>query len=95
IKAFFAKNSIEVASEIAQKKAEAEFIVLLPSPVGKLKYYCVSKGKKTCSDADLSSAIVQGQLHKLPVLLLINGELTKKAQELLSREIGSITVKKL
>ncbi len=95
IKGFFSRNEIEIISETAAKKAEAEFIVLLPSPVGKLKYYCVAKGKKTCTDGDISSAIVQGQLNKLPVLLLTKGELTKKAQELLTMEIGAIVIKKI
>lgn len=92
---FFAKNSIELLSEGPAKKAETEFIALLPSPVGKLKYFCVVKNKKTCTDSDISFALVQGQLKKLPVLLLTKGELTKKAQELLSQEIGAIVVKKI
>lgn len=95
VKEFFAKNEIEIISETAAKKAEAEFIVLLPSPVGKLKYCCIAKGKKTCTDADISSAVVRGQLNKLPVLLLMRGELTKKAQELLTKEIGAIVIKNI
>lgn len=92
---FFAKNSIDVESESILGKSEAEYTVLLPSPVGKLRYYCIAKNKKTCTDSDISSAIVQGQLKKLPVLLLTKGELTKKAQQLLSKEIGAIVIKKL
>ncbi|HIG98336.1 TPA: hypothetical protein HA231_02850 [Candidatus Woesearchaeota archaeon] len=92
---FFTNNNIETVSENLAKKTETEHVVLLPSPVGKLKYYCISKNKKTCTDTDISSALVQGQLKKLPVLLLTKGELTKKAQELLSQEIGSIVVRKI
>ncbi len=95
ISEFFAKNAIEVVSESLAKKTETEHIVLLPSPVGKLKYFCISKNKKTCTDSDISSALVHGQLKKLPVLLLTKGELTRKAQELLSQEIGSIVVRKI
>ncbi len=92
---FFSGNSIEVESSTAASKSEAQYVVLLPSPVGKLRYYCIAKNKKTCTDSDISSAIVQGQIKKLPVLLLTKGELSKKAQELLLKEIGAIVVKKI
>ena len=95
VKEFFFKNEIEIISESLQKRSEAEYVILLPSLVGKLKYYCVAKSKKTCSESDISTAVVQGQLNKLPVLLLIKGELTKKAQELISKEIGAIVIKKI
>lgn len=92
---FFGKSNIEVESTASASRSELEYVVLLPSPVGKLRYYCIAKNKKTCSDTDISSAIVQGQLKKLPVLLLTKGELSKKAQALLSKEIGAIVVKKI
>ena len=92
---FFAKSSIEIESSDLSGKSEAKYVVLLPSPVGKLRYYCIARNKKTCTDSDISSALVQGQLKKLPVLLLTKGELSKKAQELLSKEIGAIVVKKI
>ncbi|MBI2175915.1 hypothetical protein HYU40_01010 [Candidatus Woesearchaeota archaeon] len=92
---FFAKNNIDIELERILSKSEAEYTVLLPSPIGKLRYYCIAKNKKTCTDSDISSAIVQGQLKKLPVLMLTKGELTKKAQQLLSKEIGAIVIKKI
>lgn len=92
---FFSANSIEVESSTAASRSEAQHVVLVPSPVGKLRYYCIAKNKKTCTDSDISSAIVHGQLKKLPVLLLTKGELSKKAQELLSKEIGAVVVKKI
>ncbi|MBI3036307.1 hypothetical protein HYY73_00920 [Candidatus Woesearchaeota archaeon] len=92
---FFAKSNIEIESSDLSSKSEAKYTVLLPSPVGKLRYCCIAKNKKTCTDTDISSALVQGQLKKLPVLLLTNGELSKKAHELLSKEIGAIVVKKI
>lgn len=92
---FLAKNSIVAEPASSTGKSEAEFVVQLPSPVGTLRYYCIAKNKKTCTDSDISSAIVQGQLKKLPVLLLTKGELSKKAQELLAKEIGAVVIKKL
>jgi len=94
VKEFLAKSSIEILPETASEKGD-EFSVLLPSPVGQLKYYCIARNKKTCTDSDISSALVQGQLKKMPVLLLVQGELSKKAQELLSKDVGAIVIKKI
>ena len=89
------KISIE-KYEIVRKKSEIDFILKVPSVVGDLDYYCKAKNKKRISDGDLSAAFVQGQLKKLPVLLLITGELTKKAQELLNTEFKKgLVVKKI
>ncbi len=91
---FFSRNSIEAESADVTSKSEAEYVVLIPSPIGKLRYYCMVKSKKTCTDSDISSAIVAGQLRKMPVLLLIKGELSRKAKELLAKDIGSIKIQK-
>ncbi len=91
---FLTQNTIEVLPGTDSEKGDG-FVVLLPSPVGKLKYYCIAKNKKTCTDTDISSALVQGQLKKLPALLLTRGELSKKAQELLLKEVGAIVIKKI
>ena len=92
---FLGKSNIEIESTASASRSEMEYVVLLPSPVGKLRYYCIAKNKKTCTDTDISSALIKGQLNKLPVLLLTQGVLSKKAQEMLSKEIGSIVVKKI
>jgi hypothetical protein len=93
---YFRKNGIEMISrDFNKKKTEAEFVISVPSPVGSIKYYCKAKDKKLCTDGDISSAYVQGQAKKLPVLFLSNGGLTKKATEMLEREFSSINVKSL
>ena len=82
--------------EVIRKKSEIDFIIKVPSVVGTLDYYCKAKNKKRVSDGDLSAAFVQGQLKKLPVLMVITGELTKKAQELLNTEFkNGLVVKKI
>ncbi len=95
---FFTKNNIEIETDLSEakpKKSEREYVVLLSSSVGKLRHYCIAKSKKTITDADISSALVHGQLKKLPVILLIKGELSKKAQELLAKDVGAVIVKKI
>lgn len=92
---FFKKNNIEIVDQKIKKKTEAEFIIKVPNAVGNLQYFCKAKNKKNCNDADLSEAIVQGQLKKLPVLFLTSGNLTKEAQLLLNNDQLNISFKKV
>jgi len=96
IKRFLEKNNIELIEEkIVKKKSDLDLVVEVPSAVGSLTYYCKAKSKKRISDSDLSSAFVQGQLKKLPVLFLTKGDLTKKAKEMLSKEFKNIKIKQI
>ena len=96
IKRFLEKNNIELIEEkIVKKKSDLDLVIEVPSAVGSLTYYCKAKSKKRISDSDLSSAFVQGQLKKLPILFLTKGELTKKAKEMLSKEFKNIKIKKI
>jgi len=86
-KRFFKNKEIDIIDfKILRKNSEIEFILKVPSTVGSFEYYCRAKNKKNLSDADLSSTYVQGQLKKMPAILLTTGELTKKAKELMSKE---------
>ena len=87
------KNRIIIKSmEIIRKNSEIDFILEIPSGIGTLEYYCKAKNKKRISEGDLSSAYVQGQLKKLPVLFLAKGELTKRAKEMLNKEFKNINI---
>ena len=91
---YFGKNKIEVLEQkVVRKNSEIEFTVGVPSPVGMLSYYCKAKNKKYISDGDLSSAYLQGQAKKLPILFLTTGQLTKKAKEILNLELKGMSVK--
>ena len=93
---FFEKNKINVvSSNVVKRNSEIDFIVDIPSVVGNLQYYCKAKNKKRISDSDLSTAYVKGQLKKLPVLVLSQGELSAKAQEMISKELSNLTFKKI
>jgi len=93
---FFEKNKIEIVeSTVLRKNSEIDFIIEMASPVGKLRYYCKAKNKKRVSDSDLSNAFVRGQMKKLPVLFLSNGELSKKAIELIDSELKGLNFKKI
>jgi len=93
---FFQRNKIDINSfQVMRKNSDAEFIVSIPSAVGFLEFYCKAKNKKKCNDGDISSAYIQGQLKKLPVLFLTTGELTKKAESMLSNEFNGLKVQRL
>ncbi len=94
---FFDENKIKaLEQQILRKNAEMNFILSLPTPVGEVKYYCKAKNKKRCDEKDLSAAILEAQMKKLPLLFLHSGELSKKAEELLkSPEFNNISVKNI
>jgi len=93
----FKKNNITIIEqELTNKKGtEIDMIIELPSAVGKLQYYCKAKSKKRINDADIASAVVQGQQRRLPTLVIITGEMTKKSKDMLHKEFKGITVQKI
>ncbi len=94
INEYFMQNKIRVIEENVMRKTEVDFIVEVPSPVGELKYFVKAKSKKKLNDGDLSSAFVQGQTKRLPVLVL-GRDLTKKAQDMLDNEFKGMKFKKI
>lgn len=86
VKAFFEKTGVVVKEcSIVKKKTEFDLIIELPSAFGRLPYYCKVRSKKKLNDADISAAFVQGQLRKLPILLITDGELNKQGQSVLDQ----------
>ncbi len=90
---FFKKNEITY-SEISGKKTDMECEIHIPSSIGRITCYCKAKFKKRITDADISSAYMQSQYKKLPLVFLYTGELAKKADEML-RDFPSIIIKNL
>ncbi|MFH0701222.1 MAG: hypothetical protein V2A62_02175 [Candidatus Woesearchaeota archaeon] len=80
---FQEKGIVLEQKEILRKNAEFNFILKVPSVVGTLKYFCKAKNKAKCDEKDLSSAYMEAQIKKLPLLLLYSGEFTSKAKEML------------
>jgi len=94
---YFADNHIIVHNKevMNRQKTEFDFIIEMPSPVGNLKYYCKARDKKKITDGDIASAMLQGQQKRLPTLVLINGEMTKKTKEMLNNELKGVAVYKI
>ncbi|MBW2981923.1 hypothetical protein KY343_03530 [Candidatus Woesearchaeota archaeon] len=94
---YFNQKKIQIVEyDIIRKNSEIDAVIKFYSVVGDLEYYCKAKNKKTITNTDLSNAFVQGQFKKLPVLFLMTGNLTKKAEELLNTEFKKgLVVKKI
>lgn len=86
------KKNIEILREIKQENKIC--IALVDSEIGLLKFLVYGINKKTLNEADLSLASTQGQEEKLPVLLVTQGKLTKKASEYL-KKLSNLTIYKL
>ncbi|NQU78253.1 hypothetical protein HQ545_00635 [Candidatus Woesearchaeota archaeon] len=95
VKSFFDSSGVEITGfSNIRKGAEYDFEILLPSKVGMLQYYCKAKSKAKSNEGDLSTAYVQGVVKRLPIIYLTQGELTKRAQEMLD-DFKSMVVKRL
>lgn len=96
VRAYFDKQGITITEQhLVRKGSEIDLIILLPTPVGNVEYYCKAKSKKKSNDGDLASAKLQGQARNLPVLYLTSGEITKKAEGMLAKEFKGLVVKQL
>ncbi|MDP2749661.1 MAG: hypothetical protein Q8O89_02400 [Nanoarchaeota archaeon] len=89
---YFRKNDINVVEIDVLRPNEIDFVIKVPSAVGKIIYYCKAKDKKNVNEGDLSTAFVQGQLKKLPILFLTNGKLTKRAKEMQEKQFHQMNV---
>lgn len=96
IRAFCAKSNIKILEHsLVKKRQDYDLVLEIPSPVGPLVYYTKARNKQKLNDADLSAAFVQGQLKKLPAMLLAPGELSKKGSELLAKDLRGMTFTRL
>lgn len=96
VKNYFDKNKIIVMhSTIIKKNSDVDYLIQIPSVMGYLPYFCKAKKKKLVNEGDVSSAYLQGQLKKLPVILITPGELNKKAKDMVEKDLKGIIIKKI
>ncbi len=82
--------------EVLRKNVEINLILKVPSVVGKVSYFCKAKNKAKCDDKDLSSAYLEAQTKKLPLLFLYTNDLHKKGQDLIQTgTMENVIVKKI
>ncbi len=93
---FFEQNHIVIEDfKIIRKGADIDFRIKVPSNVGVLRYFCKAKDKKRINEGDLSAVYLQGSKTKLPILLLITGEMTKKLEKDPGDDFRGITIKRI
>ncbi len=94
---FFRHLKVDIEQkETIRKNAEMSFILKVPSAVGEITYYCKAKNKKRCDEKDLSSAYMEAQMKKMPLLFLYTEELGKKAEEMLeAKAFENVVVRKV
>lgn len=93
---YFTENDIQVIEyKIVRKKSDIDFIIAVPSRIGGQEYYCKAKHKKKINDGDLSSAYIQSQAKRLPIIFITTGDLTKKAREMLAKDFKGMIVKRI
>lgn len=97
ISEYFKSREMYIISQIIVKKGkENNFIVDVPSTLGKLRYFVKYKSKKSISDKDLLDALKEATAKNLPLLYLSDGDLSSKAQKYLENNIsGQLVFRKL
>lgn len=86
---YFSENEFYVISQdVVRKNKEFNFVVDVPTKLGKLRYFVKAKTKKTINDKDIQMAWDEGIGKKLPVLFLSDGTLTKKAEKFLNDNVS-------
>lgn len=85
-------NIIVTEEDTLKKDKEYWFNVFVPSKIGGLNYLLLAKNKKSISDSDLILAMNEGNVKKMPVLLVSSGSLTKKAEAYMRKHIGNMLI---
>lgn len=75
-----------------RKKGDFEAVVLVPTPLGHVRYFCRAKAKKKLNEGDLASVYLTSETQKLPALYIASGTLTKGAQKKLNEELKNMKV---
>ncbi len=83
IREYLSAKDMEILETLLEKKREFVGKVRLDMQFGKQEFYLVAKEKKSISDNDLAIALQNAQTMRMPVLVVSNGALNKKAQDYL------------
>ena len=94
---FLKNNNINILKEeTVRKNREINFVVNIGSPFGNLKYLVKAKSKPSITEADISMAYSEGQLNKVPVIMLVDGNIGKRAMLFAESKMqGQLTLKKI
>ncbi|USN45773.1 MAG: hypothetical protein H6502_01420 [Candidatus Woesearchaeota archaeon] len=96
LKRFFTAKKIAVLlAKQLRKNADYEFIIAVPSPVGSVRFACKAKNKKKLSENDVVAIYFGLQQYRLPTMLISTGDVAKKAQDRLDKDLSGLTLVQL
>lgn len=79
-----------IEKKVARKEAEMNLVIELQTSFGPQKFFAKAKKKKSISESDLSLLGAEGARKKMPVILITNGMLSKKALLFKEKNIGEM-----
>jgi len=93
---YFDENEIEILDEnIVRKNSEMDFYILVPSAVGKIKFFVKVRNKKKISKGDISLAYQTSSKENLPCLFITSGETTNKTLEFVQKSFEGLIFKQI
>ncbi len=92
---FLEKSEFILGKEIEFKKKDYIATIKVDTQFGKINMLCIAKDKKSITDSDLNLAFQKSQEYKMSVLIVSNGELSKKAVEKMNELENLVFYKKL
>lgn len=92
---FLNLENIEVVEEKEFKKKEYLAVIRINSDIGKIRFLCIAKDKKSITENDLALAFQNSQALKMPVFFLSSGNLNKKAQSYLEQNSNFVKFRRI
>lgn len=88
-------KNFQIVEEGDYKTKEYNSIIQVKSELGTINFLTLAKDKKTITETDLKKLLSESQKIPLPALLLYTGEVSKKAQEYLTKYSSILKAKKV
>lgn len=95
VRVWMDKNGVTLKREISNEGKMNKAVVEVDSGIGKLEFLLLAKDKKSFNEGDVALSYQDGSNEGLPVILLLKGKLTKKAEEVAEGFKGRLTIRKL
>jgi hypothetical protein len=93
IKAYFASKGLDIISK--EKIKKTEYDIILKDNNTDEYIYCKAKDKSSISEGDLAPALIFAQSKKMLCLFVSMGELTKKAESMMGKELSGLRFERI
>ena len=90
VKDFLHHKNLDIINK--EKLKKSEYHLVLKDHEKDAYHFCKAKDKKTISDGDLATAFVYAQSKKMSCIFITTGKLSKKAEQMLSKEFAGLVV---